>query len=179
MTGFSGKVLARREADALCFLVVGKVTCHHSPAMRQYAEEGLAAGARTIQVDVSDCTYCDSTFLGTLLQLKRRCESHDQDAFRLVCPSAEFQQMLSQIGAARLFCIVEQAPPSDMQTTWQQLEDNVDRVGAVCFKQNVVDAHQELAKAGGALGQRFGPLAEAVSRELEDERRQPADGGSS
>jgi len=172
MSAFGGKVLARREADELCFLVVGKVTSHHSPAMRQYAEEGLSRGATKIQVNLSECTYCDSTFLGTLLHLKRRFDAHGPEAFRFVCPSTQFRQMLAQIGAERLFCIVEQATTTDMETTWQQLEDNVDRVGTRCFKQNVVEAHQELANAGGSLGQRFAPLAEAVTRELDAQESQ-------
>ena len=172
MSAFGGRVLARREADELCLLVVGKVTSHHSPAMRQYAEEGLSRGATKIQVNLCECTYCDSTFLGTLLHLKRRFDPHGPEAFRFVCPSAQFRQMLAQIGAERLFCIVEQATTTDMETTWQQLEDNVDRLGARCFKQNVVEAHQELANAGGSLGQRFGPLAEAVRRELDAEESQ-------
>jgi anti-anti-sigma factor len=167
MTALDGKVLARQEADELCFLVIGKVTCHHSPALRQFAEEGLARGATRIQVDLRDCTYADSTILGTLLQLKRRCDGENGDAFRLVCPSVQFRQILTQIGAERLFRIVDQVTSGDMQTTWQQLNDNVVREGSSRFKQNVVQAHQELAKAGGVLGQRFGPLAEAMSRELE------------
>jgi anti-anti-sigma factor len=171
MTVLGGKVLARQESDTLCFLVVGKVTCHHSPALHQYAEEGLVRGAKRIHVDLRDCVYCDSTFLGTLLQLKRRCDRDNPDAFRLVCPSAQFRQMLAQIGAERLFQIVDHAT-TDTQTTWQQLDDDVDRVGALRFKQNVVDAHQELAKAGGALGQRFGPLAEAVRSEFEIQQSQ-------
>ena len=170
MTACNGKVLARQEADELCFLVVGRVTCHHSPALRQYAEEGLHRGATRIQVDLSDCTYCDSTFLGTLLQLKYRCDGKSKDLFRLVCPSAEFRQMLTQIGAERLFCIVERESALEMQSTWQQLKDDVDRDGTTHFKQNIVEAHQTLAKAGGALGQRFGPLAEAVTREFENQR---------
>jgi anti-anti-sigma regulatory factor len=167
MTTSHGKVLARQEADELCFLVIGQITCHHCLGLRQFAEEGLARGATRIQVDLRDCTYGDSTFLGTLLQLQRRCGGETRDAFRLVSPSAQFRQMLVQIGAERLFRIVDHVPTTDMQTTWQQLNDNVVRSGSLRFKQNVVEAHQELANAGGALGQRFGPLAEAVSRELD------------
>jgi anti-anti-sigma factor len=172
MTAVKGKVLARQEADELCFLVVGNVTCHHSPALRQYAEEGLARGATRIQVDLRDCMYGDSTFLGTLLQLKRRCDGQNQGAFRLVCPSASFRQLLAQIGAEQLFRIVDHVTTTDIQTTWQQLNDDEIRAGSLRFKQNVVEAHQELAKSGGALGQRFGPLAEAVSRELEVHQRE-------
>jgi anti-anti-sigma factor len=171
MTAASGKVFARQEANELCFLVVGNVTCHNSPSLRQYAEEGLAGGATRVQVDLRDCTYCDSTFLGTLLQLKRRVDAKSPEGFRLVRPSAEFRKVLSQIGAERLFCIVDEAPILDMQMTWQQLKDDADRRGTFRFKQVVVEAHRELASAGGDLAARFGPLAEALGSELEQERR--------
>lgn len=180
MAALAGKVLARREGDELSFLVVGKVTCHHSPALRQYAEEGLQSGATSVQVDLRDCSYCDSTFLGTLLALKRRFDPAGNGKFRLVCPSATFRQMLAQIGAERLFYITNEANAPDIQTTWQQLADSVDRIAARRFKQNVVEAHQELASAGGPLAQRFAPLAEAVRRELDAERgQQQADQNSS
>jgi anti-anti-sigma regulatory factor len=169
MTVPCGKVLARREADEICFLVVGHVTCHHSPAMLQYAEEAQACGARSVQVDLRDCTYCDSTFLGTLLQLQRLFHAHQQITFTLLLPSPAFRQMLAQIGAENLFCVVEQAPTTDIQTTWQQLGSDLDKAASSRFKRNVVEAHQELAKAGGSLAQRFGPLADAVSRELEND----------
>src|SRR5262245_42968691 len=99
MAAINGKVLARQEGDELCFLVIGRVTCDHSPAFRQYAEEGLARGATRIQVDLRDCVYCDSTFLGTLLQLKHRLDCRQHEAFRLICPSPEFRKMMVQIGA--------------------------------------------------------------------------------
>jgi anti-anti-sigma factor len=170
MTAQSGKVLARRVASELCFLVVGRVTSHQAPALRQYVEEGLARGATRVEVDLRDCTYCDSTFLGTLLRLQRQCDAKNQGAFRLVHPSAEFRQMLAQIGAEQLFCIVDRVTTQDMEITWQHLDDGKVRVGSFRFKENVVQAHQELANAGGAIGQRFAPLAEAVSRELETQR---------
>jgi anti-anti-sigma factor len=174
MSGLNGKVLARRERDELSFLVIGRVTCHHSPALRQYAEEGMQSGASSIEVDLRDCAYCDSTFLGTLLALKRRFDPAGKGNFRLLCPSASIRQMLTQIGAERLFCIADQAAAPDIQTTWQQLADTVDRAAARRFKQNVVDAHQELANAGGALAEHFASVAEAVSRELDAEREQRA-----
>jgi len=175
MAALNGKVLARQEGDELAFLVVGSVTCHHSPALRQYAEDGLRSGARSVQVDLRDCSYCDSTFLGTLLQLQRRFDPAGKGSFRLLCPSASFRQMLTQIGAERLFCISNEADPANIQTTWQQLADSVDRSAARRFKQNIVEAHQELANAGGALAQRFAPLAEAVRHELDGEQEQPGE----
>jgi anti-anti-sigma regulatory factor len=170
MTAPTGKVLARREGDEISFLVVGHVTCHHSPAMRQYAEDAHAAGATSVEIDLRDCCYGDSTFLGTLLALKRRFDPQDKGQFRFACPSPAFRQMLKQIGAERLFTIVDHASSTDMQTTWQQLTSDIDRAQSARFKHNVVEAHLELAKSGGELAQRFGPLAEAAARELNDSR---------
>jgi anti-anti-sigma regulatory factor len=167
-------VLARRTGSGLCFLVMGRVTCHHCPALRQYAEEGLACGATSVEVDLRDCTHGDSTFLGTLLHLKRCLDRRYPGAFRLVCPSAEFRQVLAHIGADKLFFIVNDSSATDLETTWQQLDDNADRLGSRCFKENVVQAHQALANAGGQLAERFAPVAEALSQELEAERRQNA-----
>jgi anti-anti-sigma regulatory factor len=167
MTGSSGKVLACREAGELYLLVLGRVTSHHSPAMRQYAEEGLACGAMSVEVDLRDCTHCDSTFLGTLLHLQRRWERHAKGSFRLVGPSVEVRQILAQIGAEKLFCTVNDSSRTDLQMTWQQLEDSVERVGPFRFKENVVEAHQALASAGGELAQRFGPLADSLEREIQ------------
>lgn len=175
MTATRGKVLARRVGDEICIWVSGQVTCQHSPAMRQYVEEGLAEGADKVHVDLRECTYCDSTFLGTLLQLKRQFDARGQDALHLISPSPEFRKLIAQIGAARLFCIVDLERSADA-ATWEELEDNVDRLGESCFKQNVVDAHQELARAGGPLAERFGPLADAVARELAVQQNQSAEG---
>ena len=170
MSAPGGKVLARREGTEISLLVVGHVTCHHAAALRKHGEEALATGAMSVEMDLRDCSYCDSTFLGTLLALKRRFDPDDAGRFRLVCPSSSFRQMLSQIGALHLFRIVDQASSTDMQTTWQQLTSHIDRAETARFKRNVVEAHQALAQAGGELARRFGPLADAAAKELDDAR---------
>jgi len=43
----------------------------HGMALRGYAEQAFAAGATGLRIDLRHCTYMDSTFLGTLLFLKR------------------------------------------------------------------------------------------------------------
>ncbi len=164
MTIGAGKVLARREADEILLLVGGQISCHQCPAVKQYVEDARRRGARKLAIDLADCNYCDSTFLGTLLQLKRAFEP--LGGLVLVRPSAEVRRILAQLAAERLFTIVEQFPPYDAQTTWQQLDSHWEKEQSKAFKKSVVEAHEELAAAGGALSERFGPLAEALREEL-------------
>ena len=170
MSGSSGqvysRVLARRLGDEVCFLVVGRACANHGPALRQYAEEALASGVTSIQVDLSDCTHCDSTFLGTLFRLCQACRTGGPRVLQLVQPSAAVRQILTNMGATRLFHISENSIGATTDMTWQQLDDHYQRTHSRQFKENVVDAHQALAGAGGELAQRFGPVAEAMREEL-------------
>src|SRR5436309_1733203 len=167
MSGSGGKVLARRVAEEVCFLVVGRVGASHCPALRQFAEDNLARGATRVQFDLRDCTHCDSTFLGTLIRMRDLSRSHGRGALRLVCPSPQVLQILTQIGALTLFHIVEDTPAGiSSEMTWQQLEDQVDKRQTMRFKRTVTDAHQALAGEGGELGERFGAVAEAMRQEL-------------
>jgi anti-anti-sigma factor len=166
----SGRILARRSDDEVCFLVVGRACANHSPAVRHYAEKALASGVTVIHVDLSDCTHCDSTFLGTLFRLCQDCRSGGPRVLQLVRPSAAVRQILAQMGASRLFNITEKSSDAPTDLTWQQLDDHYDRMQSQRFKQNVVDAHQALAGAGGELAQRFGAVAEAMQAELTAEQ---------
>ena len=170
MTSSSGKVLARRLGDEVSFIAVGRVCASLCPALRQYAEDALSCGATAIEIDLADCTHCDSTFLGTLLALRQALHVHGPSALRLVHPSQPVRHIFSQMGADRLFQIVDHSPASLGDMTWEQLRDDSARAQSLRFKQTVVDAHQALASAGGELTERFAPLAEAMREELAAEQ---------
>jgi hypothetical protein len=117
-----------------------------------------------VAVDLADCKHFDSTFLGTLLQLKRSFDA--LGGLTLVRPSTAVKQLLKQLGAERLFAIVEQGPAVDIQTTWQQLDSHWEKEQSKTFRKTVVEAHEELAAAGGTLAEKFKPVAEALRQEL-------------
>lgn len=174
MSGASGKVLARRCDDEVCFLVIGQANAHLSPGLRQYAEGALGSGASTILIDLRECKHCDSTFVGTLLRLKYTVAA-TSGKLQLVRPSAEVQSILAHMGAQRLFDVVEQMPRrGDDDMTWQELADDDGRTASSRFKRNAMEAHQALAGAGGELAARFGAVAEAMQQELTASEDRPS-----
>lgn len=174
MADNSGQVWAYRDGDEIGFRAVGRVTCHNSPALREFAQRELASGAQRIFVRLDECTYFDSTFLGTLLYLRKPPCDHAAEQGRakhtsltLVAPSPEACQVLKQMKAASLFDVAaESSPTSTAAHDWHPLACEEHHAGSALFKQNVVEAHEELAQVPGPLGDCFKPLAEQLRREL-------------
>jgi anti-anti-sigma regulatory factor len=179
MTENSGQIFAYRDGDEIGFRVVGRVSCHNSPALREFAQREIASGANRIFVQLDECTHFDSTFLGTLLFLRKPACGHaaghasgEHTSLKLVAPSPEALQVLKQMKAASLFEIADHPPASDDAThddathDWQPLACEEHHGGSTLFKQNVVEAHEELAQVPGPLGDCFKPLAEHLRREL-------------
>jgi len=142
------------------FRVEDRATMAQSPALRRCAEQNLASGARVVHVDLRHCTYLDSTFLGTLLCLKRDIDRRGQGEFALVSPSPQCSRLFQQMGVAEIFPVVtaDELPP----TAWADLSGGAEDVNAL--KGNVMQAHQELARLPGAAGAAFQGVARCMSQ---------------
>jgi anti-anti-sigma regulatory factor len=166
----SGNVKACRFGSSVFVRVWGRAQADLCPALRRYCEEALGGRCSEVRVDLQECAHFDSTFLGTLLHL-RKCLRHNADrAVTLVRPSTECQELLQRMGAARLFPVAAEPPPAD-DAGWVHLNEEAAGRGSLAFKRNVVEAHQELAKVDGALGDRYRMIAELAAQDLESAQR--------
>src|SRR4051812_38403735 len=101
--------------------------------MRRHAERLIASGTRMVRVDLRDCAYADSTFLGTLLGLKKTLDRQG-GSLMLVMPSAACVKILDQMGLTEML----PAETSDGELTGEWADLPTDGVGdPVSFRQNV------------------------------------------
>ncbi len=142
--------------------IEGQATMKHSPAVRQFAEQCLADDTTALSVDLRHCTHIDSTFLGTLLFLKRLVERREAGRFALISPAPQCRQLLQQMGLEKIFPMVdrEELPVS----VWKNLPSGPEDM--LAFKRNVVQAHQELGRLEGPAGETFRELADQLAQEL-------------
>ena len=140
----------------------GHATMHHSPSVRRFAEQCLTDGMTVLYVDLRHCTHMDSTFLGTLLFLKRLVERQNEGKFALLSPSPQCYRLLQQMGLDRIFPIVGMEDSG--AGTWAELPSKPEDVAA--FKRNVVQAHQELGRLEGPTGETFRELADQLAQEF-------------
>src|SRR5262249_31757771 len=140
---------------------------YQSMPLRRLGEKFLNEGIDSLRVDLRHCTYIDSTFLGTLLTLKRVSKKGSRTQFVLVSPSAECCRLFHQMGVED--CLPAICAP-EAAGEWTELPCEPEDVDA--FNRNVIQAHQELANLGGTAGQAF----QAVARCLEKDCHQESEG---
>jgi anti-sigma B factor antagonist len=140
-----------QQDQALTFQVEGWGTMALSLPIRRYAEQAIARGLTSLRLDLRRCTYMDSTFLGTLLFLKRAVERQRQGAFTLVSPSPQCGELLHSMHVDKLFCTETADEPA--AAVWTELSS--DGLDIPTAKGNVLQAHQELASLAGTAGEPF------------------------
>lgn len=162
MAAPKGMVRLHQDERGITLRVEGLGTMCQSLPLRRYLERCLDEGATALRVELAQCTYMDSTFLGTLLFLKRRFVSREQGQFELVSPSPPCLELLQKMHLEGVFPITT-VPPLDAGD-WKEIQTAP--ADDDSFKHNVVTAHQELAKLEGPAGKPFRALAQKFADEL-------------
>jgi anti-anti-sigma factor len=162
MAASQGRVRANRHDDRITFQVEGQGDMRLCPALRRFAEQGLAEGVTAVRIDLRPCTYLDSTFVGTLLRLKRAVARQGPGEFALVAPSPECCRLLHQMGLEQVLpSVAADELPAD---GWVELPGEAEDVRAC--QGDMVQAHQELARLDGPAGEPFRWLAGRLEEEL-------------
>jgi anti-anti-sigma factor len=165
-----GRVEACRLGSTVVIRVRGRAQADLCPALRRFCEDTLSGRCSEVRVDLQHCGHFDSTFLGTLLHLRKCLQHGGRKSVTLVQPSTECQELLQRMGAARLFPVAAEAPPAD-DADWVHLAEDTAGRASLSFKRNVVEAHQELAEVDGPLGERYRMIAEMAAQDLESAQR--------
>jgi len=161
-------IRAHEEPTTLTLVVDGPATMTESPAVSTTATDAVRRGARTLRLDLRDCTSIDSTFSGTLLSLERLLTSVG-GTLTLVSPSAQVLDLLEKMGLEDFYAVELAARPD---AKWTEIP--LTRPTAERLSRMVLEAHDELAQVPGPAGAVFRTVVEEMRR---DERQAlPPDG---
>lgn len=148
-----------QEGLTATFKVDGRGTMHQSSPLRRQAEACLSAGTLRIDVDLRDCIYMDSTFLGTLIILNKQLGER-QGRFSLIAPSQACTKLLRQMGLDDY--LGEQKDAVSPTTGWSELPTILN--DSQTMRRTVEQAHQELAGLPGKTGAQFEEVLRCMNR---------------
>jgi anti-anti-sigma regulatory factor len=150
-----------RTGDGFLMRIVGRGTMRESLAFHEQMIDCLAQGSVKLVVDLNDCDYLDSTFLGCLVNLHRRL-----GAERLLIAAGQQRRksLLSAMRLERFFTLIEIAPESVCCPTAISSEviDSRD------LGRHAMNCHRELASLGGPNQAIFTRIADQLAQELNE-----------
>lgn len=156
----------------------GKGNFLNSPVLRKVCDEGIAAGAMLIVIDLGACTGMDSTFMGTLAGVGRRLSALGGQ-LQIADPGEKCRNQLESLG---LDGLLEIEPPvavwrGKMEECRLQLipvdEDGVARKG-VEQARHVLNAHVVLSDISESNAEKFKGVVDILSEDLKDKGIQDA-----
>ena len=141
--------------------VLGKATLQDSPAVRDFANESLSDGVE-VELDLTECEFLDSTFLGCLLVLSRKSQKLP-GKFIIVAPLESQSDIFGNSRLQYLLpCVTEGKTTRGVAAPLPRSELERREFGI-----HVVETHRELARLGGPHCDEFQAIADRVERELQ------------
>jgi anti-sigma B factor antagonist len=159
MPGAQAKVRYHQDGPAVTFHVEGRATMTQSLPLRRHAERCLETGTTEVRIDLRDCTYMDSTFVGTLLALHKTLEG-GKGRVTILAPSNPCTRILRDLGLFDVL-LTDQAD-HDAAAAWVELPCGSD--DATAFKRNIKDAHENLAGLPGPVGKQFEQVVQCMNQ---------------
>jgi hypothetical protein len=132
-----------------------------SPTVRDFIGGAIDDGAQ-VTLDLSQCEYLDSSFLGCLVMLQRRGDPARQQ-FHVFADMAQQEALLSGCQLQKLLSFAPQLPPA----TGESVELQAVNLQRTEFCGHLLETHRELAKLEGPAAATFQRIADQIAQDLE------------
>ena len=107
----SGKILVSVEGEYACIRLVGKANCTLSPDFKLLFDELWKKGCVHFVLDLAECMFMDSTFLGVLAWSGLKATTPQPDkierTLELYNPSESISELIENLGVLHLFKVTE------------------------------------------------------------------------
>lgn len=162
---FVDEALFYREHDARIYIrAQGHITANACADLKTRVFDRLEAKPPIddILIDLSDCDYMDSTFMGLLVGFNKRFLRQAEKPISLLRPNETCLKLLRTIGVLRLVKVVDKDLP------FPEPMDNLNRLQKAGARL-ILSAHEDLMELSAENEDRFGGLTSILRNSLADE----------
>jgi anti-anti-sigma factor len=127
----------------------------------------VTADVPAVYVDLSNCRYMDSTFIGLLVAMDKKLQKGSGGRLHLLRPTAECRDILQQIGLKSILLVEEVVvqPPAGMTA----LAPNAEKPGA----DFILRTHEALMETSEEARKKFSLLKETLEQKLKRNEKPP------
>jgi len=117
-----------------------------------------------VYVDLSGCTYMDSTFIGLLVAVDRRVRKGSGGRLHVLSPTHACVDLLAQLGLLEILLVERKGGPEFPVLT------ALDKPSGRPATEFVLEAHEELMETSEEAHRKFALLREELERKLRTEK---------
>ncbi len=151
------------HGDSAYVRAVGHITARLCPALKEKVCARMSSdpALRAVRVDLSQCEYMDSTFLGLLVTIRKGLRALPGAELTLHAPNETCRDLLKGIGIMQLVKVTDDVPefPSLLATTAPSDEIK---------PEFVLDVHEELMELSEENRRRFATLHAVLKKKIEE-----------
>lgn len=147
-----GQILVHREDQTGWIRVVGKGSFKNAGLLKKFAERCVELGDQRFQVDLGECTYMDSTFMGTLAGIAIRQKEARRAPLQLTRVDSRNRELLETLGLQTLMEINPASTASPSAAHTESLEGSEDKQS---IARTMLEAHQNLVKVDQSNAPKF------------------------
>jgi len=149
-----------RTGSGCLIRVAGRGTMWESPSVRDFVCGTIEGGADVV-LDLSECEYLDSTFLGCLVMLHERGKTRD-GSFAVFADQSRREKVLGSVRLHRLLSFVDECP----HCLGDPVGLNVSVLEGAAFGHHLLETHRRLAELGGPAAPSFRRAVKQLEKEL-------------
>ncbi len=144
--------------------IKGRATFEYAPTLKNFAGTILSENISAIRIDLSECTWMDSTFMGTLaiLGLKSREKSIPVTIHKA---SEKNMGLIKELGINILFLFSDNLESLDVDSP---------ATGAISHEEDMgrtmLDAHQTLIDINSQNAEKFDNVIDFIKKDIEKKR---------
>ena len=143
--------------------VSGRANFEYAVPLRELAKT-LDATFKCVQLDMTNCTAMDSTFMGVLSMIALKARKNNA-AVELLNAADHLKKLLRDLGVFKLFVFSAASDDAGTETTqWSAPEKNNSLLTAA---ETVTEAHEVLVEADEANAARFDQVIEFARKDVE------------
>lgn len=162
-----GRLMVGRTSGGYLLRVEGQGTMRESQAVHAFAVDSLQIAQSTFTIDLSQCEYLDSTFLGCLFDIYRMFGQQTPARFRIFAPTPACRKMMAGVRLDAVVPIIDELPEAPVEFAPLETSASFDDGMA----EHVMHCHQQLGEHAGEAGEVFLSIAERMARELGEGKR--------
>ena len=163
VTAVSSGLSIGRTSTGYLIRVTGRGTAQQSPTFQRVIDDIMQAGDSSVAVDLTTCTYLDSTFLGCLVKLQRHSGDVRSDPLVIVAPPKTRARLFQTKQIEKVLHFVDRSAESVGETVDVSLPETARQE----FGRHVAQAHRALAELGGSEAKVFEQVAQQIEDELD------------